>query len=161
MRMIEIDLDELDDDLAEFIIMISKPKEAAMREIIVRSIDPLQNVGLCFEFEPRPDDEFYLSLEVPPPDADVDIIICWKIAQLDALAASRILDRPYSSIEDIVVVYRNLISWLAFWEQRFPSKAWRERFSLQLADRRAGLAALKHKAKYQIRPDIVEELEAI
>jgi hypothetical protein len=161
MHIVEIDLDDLDEDLAEFLLMVAKPREQIMRETIIRAIDPLQEVGLCFEFEPRPDDECYLSLEVPPPNADVDIVYCWKIAQLDAEACSLILDRDNSTIEDIVLVYGNLIRWLEFWELRFPSKKWRESFSVQLAQRKSRLAMLKHKAKYQIRPDIEEELKAI
>ena len=158
-----IDLDDLDTDLAEFLALTGKllTPEEAMRKAILRSIDPLKKLGARFEFEARPNDEFYLSLETPPCDAEVDLVVAWKVSQLDAIASSKILDRNNSTTSEIISALRNLIGWLEFWSVRYPDSLWRERFALQLSERRAGLQQLKLKARYQIRPDIERELEAI
>jgi hypothetical protein len=158
-----IDADDLEDDLIDFLQLTGKllTPEEAMRKAILRSIDPCKNPGARFEFEVREDNPFYLSLEVPPPNADVDLVMCWKIAQLDGLAASKILDRDNSTTAEIVSAYRNVLGWLDFWSYRFPDKAWRERFAIQLDERRAKLNELKLEAKYRLRFDIEEELKAL
>jgi hypothetical protein len=158
-----IDLDDLDTDLAEFLSLTGKllTPEEAVRKAILRSIDPLKKPGCRFEFEARPNDEFYLSIETPPCNADVDLVVAWNVSQQDAIASSKILDRNNSTTSEIIGALRNTIGWLQFWSCRFPDQLWRERFQLLLSERRTGLEALKLKARYQIRPDIERELEAI
>ena len=158
-----IDADELPDDLIDFLSLTGKlvTPEEAKRRIILRSIDPCKNPGASFEFERREDNPFYLSLDVPPPNADVDLVNCRRISQLDAVAVKNILDRPNSTTAEIISAYKNILGWLAFWACRYPDQLWQERFQFQLSERRAGLAELKTQASLRIRLDMLKELEAM
>jgi hypothetical protein len=160
-RIIEIN-GNLDDDVEELLRVSGKlrTEEQLMRKALLDAIDPVMPLGPEFEFEARPDEEGWISLEVPDSGSRVDLAIAWRVAQLDARACRLVLERDHSP-EATLRVYRNTVDWLRFWSWRHPNDQWREQFERQLSERRAGLQELKERAKYQFRPDIVEELEAI
>jgi hypothetical protein len=161
MNWIEID-GELDDDLEELLLISGKlrTREQIIREIVLREIDPIIPLGPEFEFEERPDEEDYISLEVPDSGARVDLAVAWQVAQLDAPACTIILERDHSLAASLRV-YKNTIGWLSFWATRHPNDKWRARFEQQLEDRKAGLEALKEKAKWQYDLPMLEELKSI
>ena len=162
MRVIEIDCDGLDPDVLELLSISGKlrTREELMRKLVLDAIDPAIPLGPQFEFEGRPDDPMYLSLEVPDSNAQVDLAQAWTIAQLDAQAASLVLNRD-NSLAATIRVYSNQLRWLAFWAWRFPNDLWRRKFEAELIERQAGLNELRMKAQLRLRLDVIEELKAI
>ena len=99
-QMIQINLDDLDEDIRDLILASGKlcTRDQAIRKAVLDAFDPIIPLGPPFEFETRDDDPKYLSLMVPPPYADCDLAVCWKMAQLDANAVSLILDGDAGSM---------------------------------------------------------------
>jgi hypothetical protein len=126
--MIEIEFDNLDDD-----------------------VKALLGVSPPFRFEAREPNDFYISIDVPGPCAQVDLAQAWEIAQLDARACQLTLEHDHS-FEATLRVYRNNLSWLRFWSVRFPDAEWRQRFELELGARRIGLDGLRRKARATASP---------
>ena len=71
MRIIELNLDDLDEDLAELLLVSGKVKtgEQLMRKALLDWIDPLIATGPEFEFEGR----------MPPSGATVKTKDPWKL----------------------------------------------------------------------------------
>ena len=162
MKIIEID-GELDPDVIELLKVSGKlrSRDQIMRKLVLDAIDPAIPMGREFEFEPRPhNDPMYLSLEVPDSGAQVDLAHAWTIAQLDAQASARILDRD-DSLAATVRVYINQLRWLAFWAWRFPNEVWRQKFETQLMERQAGLNELRLKAQLTFRFDVLDKLKSV
>jgi len=162
MRIIEIN-GALDDDLEELLLVSGRlmTQGQLMRKIILRAVDPIPHpTGPAFEFEDRPDDPMYLSIEIPGADADVDLAQAWSVAQEDMQAASLILERD-DSFDGTIRVHRSCIEWLEFFSVRHPNPMCRQRYQLELAERRAGLAALKRKAQERLSFGILAELNSI
>ena len=161
MHIIEIE-GKLDDDLEELLFISGKLKsrEQIMREILLRAIDPAVPLGPEFEFEVRPDEEDYISLEVPDGGSKVDLAVAWQIANLDARACEIVLERDNSTAV-ILRVYRNQLQWLSFWASRHPNDKWRAIFERQLEQRKAGLKALKDKATLKFNLPVLEELQQV
>jgi hypothetical protein len=161
MHIIEIE-GKLDDDLEELLFISGKLKsrEQIMREILLRAIDPAIPLGPEFEFEVRPEEEDYISLEVPDSGAKVDLAIAWQVAKLDAQACALVLDRDDSTAATLRV-YRNQLQWLSFWSSRHPHDKWRAIFERQLEQRKTGLKALKDKATLRFNLPMLEELQQV
>jgi hypothetical protein len=163
MRIIEIDLDELDGDLAELLLVSNKvrTREQLMRRAVLDWIDPIIPSGAEFEFEDRPEgDEMWISLEVPDSGATVDLARAWRVAQADAKACALVLERDHS-LEATLRVYRNGLDWLRFWSCRHPNDGWRLRFERQLWERKAGLEELKAEAGMRFRFEVLDELKTM
>jgi hypothetical protein len=161
MRVIQID-GELDEDVEELLRVSGRvrTKEELMRKAVLDAIDPMIAGGPEFEFEDRPRDERWISLEVPDSSAKVDLAVAWRVAQLDARACALVLERDHS-LQATLRVYKNSLDWLRFWSWRHPNDRWRSVFERQLRDRRAGLEALRSEAGLRFRFDLLEELKAI
>jgi|SRR5215470_17722430 len=162
MRVIEINADELDPDVIELLELSGKlrSKEQVMRQIVLDALDPLVAFGPEFEFEDRPDDEAYISIEVPGPCSRVDLAQAWVVAQLDARACELVLEAD-DSADATIRVLRNQHQWLAFWAHRFPNDQFRARFAAQLEDRRTALERLKSAAGQRMQFGLVSELKTI
>jgi hypothetical protein len=150
----------VEDDLSELLGLCDQLRtEAQMaRELILKVIDPIIPTGDLFRFkEWRPNG---ISEDVPKPWDRVDLAVAWQVAQQDAKACRLLLERD-GSIEATLRVYRNTMGWLRFLSVRFPNEAVREQFSMALAERMMGLAALKAKARMRFRLEMMEELETV
>src|SRR5258708_3248292 len=97
MRVIEID-GKLDDDVEELLLVSGKLRtgEQGVRKVILEAIDPMIATGPEFEFEDRPGDDMWISLEVPDSGSVVDLAVAWRVAQLDARACALVLERDHS-----------------------------------------------------------------
>ena len=132
-----------------------------VRRLILRAVDPIPYpTGLPFEFEDRPDDPMYLSIEIPSADADVDLAECWKVAQEDMQAAALTLERD-NSLAGTLRVYRSCIDWLRFWSVRHPNPSCRARYEAELIERQQGLTQLKLKARERLSFGVLAELNSI
>jgi hypothetical protein len=162
MRVIEIDLDDLDLDVIEFLEMSGKlrTREQLMRKFVLDVVDPVIALGDPFIFEQREDRDDYISPEVPGSDAQVDLAVAGRVAELDARACSIVLERD-NSFDATFLVYKNTLGWVVFWSHRHPNERWRKRFAEQLEERKEGLEELKTKATYQFRLGLLEELRSI
>jgi hypothetical protein len=147
MRVIEIDFDDLDLDVIEFLEMSGKlrTREQLMRKFVLDVVDPVIALGDPFIFEQREDRDDYISPEVPGSDAQVDLAVAGRVAELDARACSIVLERD-NSFDATFLVYKNTLGWLVFWSHRHPNERWRKRFAEQLEERKEGLEELKTKA---------------
>jgi hypothetical protein len=163
MRIIEIEEgDRIDGDLLELLIVSGKLKteEQLMRKALLDAVDPVIATGPEFEFEDRPDDEMYISLDVPDSGSRVDLAVAWTVAQADAKACALVLERDHSFAATLRV-YKNTLGWLRFWSRRFPNDQQRMRFERQLSERKARLEWLKDEAGYKFKFHLLEELKAI
>jgi hypothetical protein len=159
MRIIEIN-GHLSDDLEELLLISGKLKtqEQLMREMLLSALDPAIPMGPEFEFEIRPPEEDYISLEVPEVGSKCDLALAWQTAKQDARGCEIVLGRD-ESMEATLRVYTNSLRWLAFWAHRHPNDRWRAVFERQLKERKAVLQALKERAKYN--PPMLEELKQV
>jgi hypothetical protein len=162
MRVLEIDLDELDEDVVELLLVSGKlrTREQLMRKAISDALDPIIALGNEFEFEQRPDDELYISLEVPDRNSVVDLALAWRIALLDARACALVLDRDHS-LAATIRVYKNVVDWLAFWAVRHPNDRWRAEFGANLAVRRLVVQQFQRRAAVRSKFAMLGELSAI
>jgi hypothetical protein len=93
----QFEFDALDDDLKALLCgsdQLRTEKEMA-REIILNAIDPIIALGAPFRFEEREPNDFYISIDVPAPWAQVDLAIAWEVAQQDARACQLTLLYPH------------------------------------------------------------------
>src|SRR2546425_1128936 len=91
----QFEFDELDDDLKALLGVSDqlRTEEQMAREIILNAIDPIIALGEPFRFEERDPDDFYISIDVPGPCAQVDLGKAWQVARLDAEACRVTLER--------------------------------------------------------------------
>jgi hypothetical protein len=152
----------VDDDLGELLGLCDQllTEQQMRRKIILEIIDPIIPTGDLFKFKQREPSEFFISPEVPKPWDRVDLAVAWQAAQQDAKASRLVMERDHS-LEAALRVYRNTIRWLRFLSVRFPNEEQREIFGKELAEREAGLAALKAKARMRFRLEMVEQLENV
>jgi hypothetical protein len=131
------------------------------RGIILREMDPIQADGAVFEFvEAAPGsmpDFCWISPAVPEPNARVDLLEAWDVAQRDARACRATLECD-GSMEALIRVYANSIKWMRFWSTRFPNAEWRARFAQELEAREEGLAELRFKAFSKGNLEMIEKL---
>jgi hypothetical protein len=155
----QFEFDALDDDLKALLGASdqSRTEEQMVREIILNAIDPIIALGEPFRFERREPDDFYISIDVAAPWAQVDLAIAWEVAQQDAKACQLTLQHDHS-LEATLRVYVNTIKWLRFWCVRLPNAEWRERFERKLQAREEGLNRLREKAKWRFELEIVGAL---
>jgi hypothetical protein len=160
--MIEVSWDDLDEDVKALLGVsdLLRTEEEIMREIILGAIDPIVASGPPFRFEPREPNQFYISIDVPHPFAQVDLAQAWQVAQQDARACQLTLEYDHS-LEATLNVYRNNISWLRFFSVRFPNAEWRERFEMELQARVEGLNRLREKAKWKFDLPMLEALSNV
>jgi hypothetical protein len=158
----QFEFDALDDDLKALLCGSDqlRTEEQMAREIILNAIDPIIALGAPFRFEEREPDDFYISIDVPAPWAQVDLAVAWEVAQQDAMACQLTLQHDHS-LEATLRVYRNNLSWLRFWCVRFPNGEWRERFERELQVREEGLNNLRDKAKWRFEFEIMEALNNV
>jgi hypothetical protein len=158
----EFEFDALDDDLRALLGVSDqlRTEEQMAREIILNAIDPIIALGDPFRFEKREHNDFYISIDVPEPWAQVDLAKAWEVARLDAEACRLTLEYDHS-LEATLRVYRNTICWLRFWSIRWPNAEWRERFELELEARRIGLDGLRRKARARFNLDMMQALENV
>jgi hypothetical protein len=157
--MIEIDFDDLDEDVKALLGVsdLLRTEEQIMREIILGAIDPIVASGPPFRFEEREPNEFYISIDVPHPFAQVDLAQAWQVARLDAEACRVTLEHD-DTLDGTMRVYANTIAWLRFWSVRFPNAEWRQKFEMELQARAVGLEELKKKARAGFNLEMMEEL---
>jgi len=86
----------LNGDEVELLECLNSLKDDMTKQIILNTIDPFIPFGNPFEFEDRPDDEFYVSAEVPGIGAQVDLAEAWRISKLDAAAVKLTLEYDHS-----------------------------------------------------------------
>jgi hypothetical protein len=156
------EFDALDDDLKALLRASDqlRTEEQMKREIILNAIDPIIALGDPFRFEEREPDDFYISIDVPEPWAQVDLAKAWEVARLDAEACRLVLEQDHS-LEATLRVYRNTIGWLRFWSVRWPNTEWRERFEQELQARERGLDRLREKTKWKFEFEIMEALNNV
>jgi hypothetical protein len=158
----QFEFDELDDDLKALIAVSDqlRTEEQMVREIILNAIDAIIALGPRFRFEEREPSDFYISIDVAGPCAQVDLALAWEVAQLDARACQLTLEHD-DGRDATLRVYRNTIAWLRFLSVRFPDAEWRQRFELELEARRSGLEELKSKARVRFNLEMIQELENV
>jgi hypothetical protein len=160
--MLEISWDDLDDDVKALLGVsdLLRTEEQLMREIILGAIDPIIASGPPFRFEEREPNQFYISIDVPGPCAQVDLGEAWEVARLDAEACRVTLEYDHS-LEGTMRAYANTIAWLRFWSIRFPHAEQRERFEIECQARVEGLNRLRDKAKWKFDLPMVEALSNV
>jgi hypothetical protein len=158
----QFEFDALDDDLKALLCVSDqlRTEEQMAREIILNAIDPIIALGDPFRFERRELDDFYISIDVPEPWAQVDLAKAWAVAQLDAEACRLTLEYDHS-LEATLRVYCNTICWLRFWSIRWPNADWRQRFELELEARRIGLDGLRREARATFNLEMMQALENV
>jgi hypothetical protein len=158
----QFEFDALEDDLKALISVSDQllTEEQMAREIILGAIDPIIALGDPFRFEEREPDDFYISIDVPEPWAQVDLARAWEVARLDAEACRLVLEHDHS-LEATLRVYRNTIGWLRFWSNRWPNLEWRERFGRELREREKVLNRLQDRAKWRFEFEIMEALNNV
>jgi len=65
-------------------------------------------------------------LEVPPPDAKVNLAEAWQETERQAKTCQILLE---GEVDRAVVVLKNSIQWLEFWSARAPTEELREMFA--------------------------------
>jgi hypothetical protein len=158
----QFEFDALDDNIKALLGASDqlRTEEQMAREIILNAIDPIIALGEPFRFEERDPDDFYISIDVPGPCAQVDLGKAWQVARLDAEACRLTLEHDHS-LEATLRVYRNTIGWLRFWSVRWPNAEWRKRFERELRVREEGLDRLRDKAKWKFELEIMEALNNV
>ena len=150
-----------DDDEAESLLELLcgnlRTEEEMARKLILDAIDPVIALGDEFTFEEREPGDFYISLEVPDIGAQVDLIIAWQVAQLDAKACALTLEHDHS-LEATLRVFSNSLAWLRFWSRRCPSDMGRKKFERSCEELGGRLAGLRDKAVRTANYAMMEEL---
>jgi hypothetical protein len=149
-------------EAVKFMWGISVREVCAMaRGIILREMDPIIADGAVFEFveaAPGSMPNFcWLSPRVPAPNARVDLLEAWDVAQRDARACRATLECD-GSIEAALRVYLNTVAWVRFWSVRFPNAEWRAAFAQELEAREEALTELKAGAFRKGKFEVVEAL---
>ena len=157
-----VNLEDLDDDLRDLLEVCDlwRTEEEMMREMLLNAIDPITPLGDRFVFEKREPNDFYVSLEVPEPGAQVDLGVACEVAQKDAKACQLVLESD-PSLEAVIRVYKNTLDWLRFWSVRFPNAEVRESLAKELEWRWFGLQALKARARERFNLEMIRELDAV
>jgi hypothetical protein len=95
--------------------------------------DPGGDLFRWDDWAPR-DDPFFLSVDVPEPDAVVDVLEAWERAKLDARRCARALVEGREGDGKVsermaVTVFVNSLKWSKFWARRHPDAEWRRKFA--------------------------------
>jgi hypothetical protein len=117
-------------------------------------------LGDRFEFGERPNDDFYISPEVPDAYAQVDLARAFEVAQLDARACRLVLDGD-PAIEDVLRAYVNTVRWLRFWSERCPDPGERVKLGKALEDREAKLERFRARARLRLDFECMEAFENV
>jgi len=101
--------------------------------LTIREVYPMLQRTLIFGLDPidADGDVFELGgfLEVPRPNAKVDVIEARKATERDIQTCQMLLEGPIDRAE---VVLRNSIEWCRFWAMRAPTPELREAFEKSL-----------------------------
>lgn len=152
------------DALLATLRMLSAKTKFSMTEIceIARTIaqikcDPLppEAWGEAFEELLRvcvfDDDDFCTLVDpVPPPDAQIDLFMAWHEYISDHREAEYALRRKLS-IDQLLLVARNVRHWCRFWSVRCPDKKVRAAFRAKLAELESAAALNGAKAERLLR----------
>ena len=147
-------IDEIDEKM---LWRLSKPKRRQLERIArqsgmslmevfrlarqTASDDPAPGTGerfMCF----RPDfvgPDYFETANVPPPDANVDLLRAYDHWKQDIRIADELLDN-YSSPALALASHRNHLAWLRFWAARASTPERREEARADAAEHEAAMA---------------------
>lgn len=91
---------------------------AMLQEMLNPFVDPIDADGAEFELG--------RWLDVPPPDAKVDLREAWQETERQARTCQMLLS---GEVDRAVVVLKNSIQWMEFWSVRAPTPEYREMFA--------------------------------
>src|SRR5262245_368650 len=98
--------------------MTIREAHTMLQAILNEMADPIVAEGDVFELGGW--------LDVPPPDAKVNLADAWQETERQAKACEMLLE---GEVDKAVVVLKNSIEWLEFWSVRAPTPEYREMFA--------------------------------